>query len=108
MLGLRRNNASGRYPERNPRDAWALPLAEYLRRVIITSGQDRGFDVITTNSDGNPERRQLLVTLLGQGATELVMDPGEDIIRDRLTFGELERGPSEQCNEAMRRWFSRK
>ena len=106
VLGLRRDPATGRYPERDPRDAWALPMAEYLRRVIITSGQDRGFDVITTNSDGDPERRELLVMFLGPGATEIVMDPGESIIRDRLTFG-MASGPSAQCEEAMDRWFRR-
>ena len=81
-------------------------MAEYLRRVIITSGQDRGFDVITTNSDGDPGRRELLVMFLGPGATEIVMDPGESIIRDRLTFG-MASGPSAQCQEAMDRWFRR-
>ena len=84
---------------------WALPLAEYLRRAIIREGLDRGFSVITTNSDGDPSRRELLVMLLGPGSTELVMDPGEAIIRDRLTFG-FDSGPSRQCQEAMTRWFS--
>ena len=106
VLGLRRNPATGRYPERDPRDAWALPLAEYLRRVIITSGQDRGFDVITTNSDGDPGRRELLRMFLGTGSTETVMDPGEAIIRDRLTFSP-DRTPSEQCEEALNRWYRR-
>ena len=105
-LGLRRDPATGRYPERDPRDDWALPLAEYLRRVIITSAQDRQIDVITTNSDGDPERRELLLMFLGPGATEHVMNPGLEIIRDRLTF-DLASEPSEQCQEAISRWYRR-
>ena len=77
VLGLRRDPATGRYPEREPRDVWALPLAEYLRRVIITTAQDREIPVITTNSDGDPDRRAVLLMFLGPGAVERVMDPGK-------------------------------
>ena len=55
--------------------------------------------MITTNSDGDPGRRELLLMFLGTRAQgRSVMDPGEAIIRDRLTFGELERAPSDQCD----------
>ena len=38
--------------------------------TIIGAALDRGVDVVTTNSDGSPERRALLLSRLGPGAVE--------------------------------------
>ena len=101
LLGIRRLE-SGRYPERLDRDAFAIPLAETTRRHIIEEAVGRGFDAVTTNSNSDLERRSSLLGLLGPGATEEVIDPGFDVVRDRLSIdGEL----SEQCEEALGRWF---
>ena len=94
----------GRYPLRDER---LLPTAEYVRRAIITAAVVREIDVIATNSDGSPERRAFLLAQLGEGAAERIVDPGEDIVRARLAdphTGDL----SDDCGEAIARWYSRK
>ena len=95
---------NGRYPERAVLDAYAMPLTEYTRRAIITGATARQLDVITTNSDGSPARRAELLGLLGAGATELVLDPGVSIVRDRLS---VDGALSTQCEEAIGRWYNR-
>ena len=102
LLGIERDATTRRYAERQEEDAHALRLAEYGRRALITGALAQGLDIIATNSDGNLTRRQTLLSLLGSGATERVVDPGIEVIRARLTFNEE---LSEQCQEAMRRWF---
>ena len=105
LLGIMRL-PNGRYPERLERDAYALSLAEYQRHAIITGATQREIDVITTNSDGSPARRQRLLGLLGPGAVERVIDPGRAVIEARLSdsiTGVL----SQQCKDAEGRWYNR-
>ena len=74
----------GRYPPRRESQAsWLLPLTEYLRMAVIGAAQERGVDVVTTNS--SPERRALLLSRLGPGAVEQVIDPGIEIVTERLS-----------------------
>ena len=57
-----------------------------------------------TNSDGSPRRREYLRGLLGPGAVETVLDPGREVVAQRLSVdGRL----SDQCNEAIQRWYTR-
>ena len=102
LLGLRRDPVTQRYPERDERDAHALRLAEYLRRVGITAAVERGIRVITTNSDSDAARRRFLLGELGSGATERIVTVDYDVAISRL------QGPdgatSEQCRSAVERW----
>ena len=75
----------GRYPERNPADAHALSMAEFLRRRIITAAVERDVYAITTNSDSDPDRREALLEILGPESTEQVIDPGIDVVEERLS-----------------------
>ena len=101
LLGIERL-PSGRYPERRERDAYALPLTEYVRRAAITSARERDITAIVTNSDGTPERRTALLGYIGLGASEVVVDPGEEEVIRRLSVrGKL----SNQCREAKDRWY---
>ena len=104
-LTLLERQADGRYPPRRESQAsWLLPLTEYVRMAIIGAAQNRGVNVVTTNSDGSPERRALLLSRLGPGATEVVIDPGIDVVTKRLSVdGTL----SEQCRDAISRWSGR-
>ena len=91
----------GRYPLRDER---LLPLTEYVRRALITGAVQRDIDVIATNSDGDPERRAFLLSQLGEGATERIVDPGRVIVEARLSdphTGEL----SAACAAAVSRWY---
>ena len=92
------------HQRRESQAPWLLPLTEYVRMAIIGAAQERGVDVVSTNSDGSPERRALLLSRLGPGATELVIDPGIDVVTSRLSVnGTL----SEQCRGAIQRWHGR-
>ena len=105
LLGIERQE-DGRYPEREPRHEFALPLTEYVRRAAITGAIARELYVVVTNSDGNRQRRSFLRGLLGNGATERVVDPGIATVRVRLsvrTEGVLTR----QCEAAINRWYGR-
>ncbi|MDE0456257.1 MAG: hypothetical protein OXI15_03090 [Chromatiales bacterium] len=93
----------GRYPRRDNR---LLPTVEYLRRALITAAVARDIDVITTNSDGDPDRRAFLLQQLGAGAVERIVDPGRAVVEARLSdpeTGELET----ECHYAVERWYGR-
>ena len=66
ILLLQRGD-DGRYAERSPADAHALPLAEYARRALITATLANEVDAVVTNSDGDEDRRARLLALLGPG-----------------------------------------
>ena len=105
ILGLERL-PTGRYPERQEADVWALPLTEYTRRVVIQQARERDIEVVATNSDGDKKRRATLLEALGPGAVERVIDPGRAVIEARLSdsiTGQLSR----QCQDAMGRWYTR-
>ena len=102
LLSLR--GVDGRYPERNPADAHILALAEWVRRAMIAGAERMDIEVIMTNGDGSPRRREYLRGLLGPGAVETVLDPGREVVTQRLSVdGRI----SQQCNDAIQRWFSR-
>ena len=106
LLGLVRL-PNGRYPERLDADQYALALTELLRHVIIRQAREQELTVITTNSDGDPDRRGLLLGLLGGPgqATERIVDPGRVVVEARLSQpdGTL----TEQCRQAIGRWYDR-
>ena len=103
-LVLLERGPDGKYPLRDPR---LLPLTEYVRRSVITGAVARGIDVIATNSDGDPARRQFLLDLLGEEADEIIVDPGREIVEARLSdpkTGKL----SVDCGKAVKRWYGRR
>lgn len=103
-LLLLRRREDGRYPERNPADAHLLALAEYTRRSMLTGAHEMDIEIIATNSDGSPARREYLRGLLGAGAAETVLDPGRRVVVDRLSINGV---LSEQCGQAIDRWYGR-
>ena len=102
-LTLAQRDPSGRYPLRDER---LLPIVEYLRRAVFSAAQDRGIDVIATNSDGNRGRRAFLVEQLGPNGTERIVNPGEAAVRARLA-DPITGALSPECEKAIARWFSR-
>ena len=105
-LILLERNPDGRYPERNPAQAaWLVPLTEAVRQTVVTFAEERDIDLVLTNSDGAAGRRTYLLSRLGPGAAERVIDPGLHVVRARLA------GPtgatSQQCEEAIQRWYGR-
>ena len=102
LSGVRRSDG-GRYPKE--RDERLFPLAEYVRRATIGAAVSREMNVLATNSDGSPARRQSLLDLLGPGSREEVVDPGRETVEDRLRDpdGTL----SGECRAAVDRWYLR-
>ena len=103
ILGIQRL-PSGRFPERLDSDAYALPLAEYTRLATISAAREQEVDAIVINSDGNQQRRDYLLGLLGPGAVERVVDPGIEVVTRRLSVNGV---LSDQCRDATNRWFLR-
>ena len=93
----------GKYPLR---DENLLPITEYVRRSVIGAATERGLDVILTNSDGDPDRRQFLLSLLPPGSTERIIDPGREIVTARLSDAVTNELPTE-CDAAIGRWYGR-
>ena len=92
----------GRYPERDPADAHLLALSEYVRKAMISGAREMDVEIIATNSDGSPARREYLRGLLGPGAVETVLDPGRKVVVDRLSINGV---LSQQCGQAIDRWY---
>ena len=103
-LLLLRHRDDGRFPERDPADAHLLALAEYTRKAMISGALLMDIEIIATNSDGSPSRREYLRGLLGPGAVEVVLDPGRAIVEERLSINGV---LSQQCKDGISRWFSR-
>ena len=103
-LLLLERQPNGRYPERLESQAYALAMAEYLRRVIISAAAEREIDVVTTSSDGAGTRRRALLDALGGNAVETVIDPGISVVRSRLAVNGV---VSNQCETAIQRWYGR-
>ena len=102
-LLLQERGPDGKYPLRPD---YVLPLAEYVRQVIISTARRRDISIVATNSDGDPARRTYLLSLLGDGASERIVDPGRDVVVERLAdtvTGEL----SDDCGQAIDRWYGR-
>ena len=103
LLQLQRG-PDGRYPVR---PEWVLPLAEFVRQAAVEGAISREISVVLTNSDGSPERRDYLLKKLGPGSTEQILDPGEEVVKARLSnskTGKLSR----ECGKAIGRWYRRR
>ena len=123
-LLLLERGPGGKYPIR-PR--WVLPIAERVRQSVITAANERGINLVVTNSDGARARRELLLARIrgvrGESAVERIVDPdppriptaapprgrrsrGEELARARLAdpiTGVL----SPECEKAIQRWYGR-
>ena len=102
-LMLLERGKDGRYPQRDRAAEKLIPLAQAVRSTIIAEARARGLTVVATNSNGSPSQRQRLIAELG-GASERIIDPGRDAVRQRLAdpvTGQL----SSQCGEAIGRFY---
>ena len=102
VLGIEREEENGRYPERLPTQSYALPMAEAMRLRAIDVALEMELDVVLTNSSSDQTRRSFLLTRLGAGATETIIDPGIEVVTERLSVGGI---LSQQCSQAISRWF---
>ena len=103
-LLLLERGRGGRFP---PRPSWVLPIVEFTRQAVLTGANARGLTIIATTSDGDPARRKALLDRLGSGAREEIVDPGEAIVKARLS-DPITGALSGECEAAIARWYSRK
>ena len=102
-LLLQERGPDGKFPLR---PEWILALTEYVRQAVITGARGRELNIVATNSDGDPARRSFLLGLLGEGATERIVDPGQAVVVARLT--DTVSGLSDDCRQAIDRWYRRR
>ena len=97
---------SGTFPVRTVVENVYLPVAQAMRFEAIEQARRRGFDVIMTNSDGDPARRRALLDRLGPSATERIIPVDRATVTSRLSdpvTGSL----APECATAISRWFDR-
>ena len=103
-LLLIQRQSDGRFPERDPDYAYMLAMVEYVRSVIINRALRNEQPVVATVSEGpGGERYAALLALFNGAAREETIDPGVREVMERLS--ERNGDISDQCLEAMRRWY---
>ena len=94
----------GRYPVRLADDP-ALSVSRYLQTVAVRFALQEGNDIAVTTSRRDQASRWR--ALADDAQTEFnvrTVDPGEDIVRARLS--EADGNLSPECSTAIGRWFS--
>ena len=81
-----------------------MPMVEYVRRAAITAATARDITPIVSNSDGSQERRAALLGFMGPGSRETVIDPGVQVVTERLS---VEGYLDPDCRTALDRWYGR-
>ena len=103
LSGVERDG-EGKYPVRGDDDP-LLPVTHAVRAFVVGEALRRGFRTLrTSSSSADADRDRATAERHGADYREIVVDPGEDVIRARLAdpeTGQL----STQCGTAMRRWY---
>ena len=103
LRGIERG-PDGRYPVRTDDDpAIQSGLAAYVRTVVVRQGLRDDLDVaVTTGTPDTAVRWSEIAEESGAGFAVLTVDPGEAVVRERLTVdGVL----SDECAGAIGRWY---
>ena len=98
LSGVQRGS-DGKFPERVTGDP-LLPMISSVKAVALSMAVERGLSGFVTSSARAD--REVLERITGQAA--MVIDPGEEVIRARLSdplTGEL----SPECSTALSRWY---
>ena len=95
----------GRYPERLDDQQYALAMVESLRTSLVRFAIEDDRPVVATISEKPGSARYAsLLALFGGQAREQIVDPGIEVIVERLTLpGATE--PSQQCKDAADRYY---
>ena len=103
-IGAKARDDSGSYPVRADGDL-LLPLALYLKTTVARQGLERDLRVVKTSSTPTDlPRDRALASEFGASFREIVVDPGESVVRDRLR-GE-DGSVSDDCEQAIARFYS--
>ena len=101
--GYQRDPITGLYPVREDGDP-ALELALYTQAVAVRQGLEMGEDVAVTTSRRNQVSRwRTLAYSIDVDFILRTVDPGEDVVRARLTDGNG--NLSDDCRRAIARWY---
>ncbi len=96
--------SNGKYPVRLDTDpAITTGLAAYIRRVVVRQALRSNLNVVVTS--GSRHEADIYARIaeeLGAVFERVTIDPGEDVVRERLSVdGKL----SKQCENAIKRWY---
>ena len=94
--------ANGRYPERQDSDP-ILPLASAVYGFALSEAVKRELNGYATTA--TLARVPALERITGQPA--VIIDPGDDTVIQRH-YGSQQPSPTEQCAQAMGRWYGDK
>ena len=95
----------GRYPERLDVQSYILAMVEFLRTAMIRNALEDDRPVVVTISEPpSGARHAALLALFGGQARQETIDPGLEIILDRLAVDGV---VSDSCIDAAGRWFGR-
>lgn len=92
----------GRYPERRDDDP-TLALVASVQAHVVRVAQREGLRGYVTTSDSRPEAVERLRELGATAGVE-TLDPGEEVVRNRLRDRRTGR-LSRSCDKAVRRWY---
>ena len=98
-LGGYERGPDGRYPIRRAGDP-LVPLTAALRGVALSMAIEREYVGWITTASRDEVPRLEKVT----GRAAVTLDPGEDVVRRRLTDAATGQLPDE-CEDALGRWF---
>ena len=98
MTGAQRDPATGRYPVRDD-DAPSLPMVSYLMATAVRYAVDNGLSGYVTTS----QRSKVAELERQTGQRAAIIDPGADVVRERLLE---ETGELPPCAvQGMARWY---
>ena len=109
VSGAERDRETGRYPERSDDDP-TLPLARIIQTATVSAGLRQGLRMVTTTSRrGQAQRWADLAAEHKTDVTVRTMDPGVDVVVERLATEGREvrrsRYLSRSCGIAASRWY---
>ena len=100
-LKLIERDPSGNYPERLQGDP-ALLVALYLKTTAARRALSEGLKVtVSTSTPGQAEKWAAIAREFDAGFSVTVVDPGEQVIRERLGGEAI----SSECSAAVQRWY---
>ena len=103
LTGVIRDATTGKYPVRNDNDP-ALRAALYLQATLARYTLREDLNCVVTTSQRNQVRRwQDLAAEYQAALTVQTVDPGEEVVRERLADEDGTLSP--ECETAIGRWY---
>lgn len=109
ITGAQRNIVTGLYPVRTAADAVVNSgIVSYIQATVVRQALDRNLSaIVTTATRDQVQRWSEVAEEFGTDFDTVTIDPGREVVTERLkaqsSTGEL----LEECSGALRRWYKR-